>query len=135
MVQPESKSFEVVLFSPSLTFFWTLNGGRGAKECIPLCFQVRLVRTVSLSVSLARSEGWRPESTGGGVVVRPSLKGRPLQECNGVCLLLSVVVIICVRRSKHFWHHATHFWHHAAHFWHHAAHFWHYATHFWHHAA
>ena len=27
--QPESKSFEVVLFSPSLTFFWTLNGGRG----------------------------------------------------------------------------------------------------------
>ena len=28
-VQPESKSFEVVLFSPSLTFFWTLNGGRG----------------------------------------------------------------------------------------------------------
>ena len=28
-VQPESKSFEVVLFSPILTTFWTLNGGRG----------------------------------------------------------------------------------------------------------
>ena len=28
-VQPESKSFEEVLFSPSCTFFWTLNGGRG----------------------------------------------------------------------------------------------------------
>ena len=28
-VQLEFKSFEVVLFSPSLTFFWTLNGGRG----------------------------------------------------------------------------------------------------------
>ena len=28
-VQPESKSFEVVLFSLSLTFFWTLNGGEG----------------------------------------------------------------------------------------------------------
>ena len=28
-VQPESKSFEVVLFSPILTFFWTINGGRG----------------------------------------------------------------------------------------------------------
>ena len=26
-VQPESKSFEVVLFSPILTLFWTLNGG------------------------------------------------------------------------------------------------------------
>ena len=30
-VQPESKSFEIVLFTPSLTFFWTLNGGRGSK--------------------------------------------------------------------------------------------------------
>ena len=28
-VQTESKSIEVVLFSPSLIFFWTLNGGRG----------------------------------------------------------------------------------------------------------
>ena len=28
-VQPESKSFEVVLFSPSWTFFWTLNGEGG----------------------------------------------------------------------------------------------------------
>ena len=27
-VQPESKSFEVVLFSLILTFFWTINGGR-----------------------------------------------------------------------------------------------------------
>ena len=26
-VQPECKSFEVVLFSPILTLFWTLNGG------------------------------------------------------------------------------------------------------------
>ena len=26
-VQPESKSFEAVLFSPSLAFFWALNGG------------------------------------------------------------------------------------------------------------
>ena len=29
VVQPESKSFEQVLFSPILTLFWTLNGGRG----------------------------------------------------------------------------------------------------------
>ena len=28
-VQPESKSFEVFLFSPSLAFFWTINGGEG----------------------------------------------------------------------------------------------------------
>ena len=27
VVHPESKSFEVVLFSPILTLFWTLNGG------------------------------------------------------------------------------------------------------------
>ena len=27
-VQPESESFEVVLFTPSLTFFWTLIGWR-----------------------------------------------------------------------------------------------------------
>ena len=27
-VQPESKSVEVVLFSPILTLFWTINGGR-----------------------------------------------------------------------------------------------------------
>ena len=27
-----STSFEVVLFSPSLTFFWTLNGGRGGDD-------------------------------------------------------------------------------------------------------
>jgi hypothetical protein len=27
-VQPESKSFEVVLFSPILNFFWTINGGK-----------------------------------------------------------------------------------------------------------
>ena len=34
-VQPESKSFEVVLFSPSLAFFWTLNGGRGGGDHVP----------------------------------------------------------------------------------------------------
>ena len=28
-VKPESKSFEVVFFSPVLTLFWTINGGRG----------------------------------------------------------------------------------------------------------
>mgnify|MGYP006908607340 CR=1 FL=1 len=39
------------------------------KEFIPVCFQVRLVTTVSLAVSLACSEGWRPESTGSGVVI------------------------------------------------------------------
>ena len=43
--------------------------GLEPKECIPLCFQVRLVRTVSLSVSFARSEGWRQESTDVGVVL------------------------------------------------------------------
>ena len=33
-VQPESKSFEVVLFSPILTLFWTLNGGgEGGSPC------------------------------------------------------------------------------------------------------
>ena len=74
------------------------KAGSPTKECIPLCFQVRLVRIVPLSVSLVRSEGWRPESTGGGVVIRPSSKGRPLQECDGVRLLLSVVVIVCARR-------------------------------------
>ena len=75
------------------------RAGLETKEYIPLCFQVRLVRTVSLSVSLVCSEGWQPESTGGGVVIRPSPKGRPLQECNGVRLLLSVVVMVCVCRS------------------------------------
>ena len=53
---------------------------------------------VSFSVSLSCSEGWRPESTGGGVVIRPSPKGRPLNEYNGVRLLLSVLVIVRVCR-------------------------------------
>ena len=39
------------------------GSGRGhTKECIPLCFQVRLVCTLSLSVSLACSEGWQHSS-------------------------------------------------------------------------
>ena len=32
---PESKSFEVVLFSPILTLFWTLNGGRMGGDHVP----------------------------------------------------------------------------------------------------
>ena len=36
-VQQESKSFEVVLFSLSLTFFWSLNGGVGLGQSFP-CF-------------------------------------------------------------------------------------------------
>ena len=35
-VQPESKSFELVLFSPMLTLFWTLNGGRGGSDHVPI---------------------------------------------------------------------------------------------------
>ena len=38
-VQPESKSFEVVLFSPRLAFFWTINGWRGGLYHFPKVFR------------------------------------------------------------------------------------------------
>ena len=35
----ESKSFEVVLFSPILDLFWTFNGGRGGNDYVSQVFR------------------------------------------------------------------------------------------------